>query len=55
MAFIDDQITVIRHQIGYLAPTHKALNQRDIYDARRLAAATANDADILRIDIEECL
>ena len=55
MALVNDQMTVVRYQIGYLASAHEALDQRDINDARRLAAAAADDADVLRIDIEECL
>jgi hypothetical protein len=54
VALVDDQMTVVRRQIGYFASAHEALDQRDINDASRLAASTANDADVLRIDIEEC-
>jgi len=47
-------MTVVRYQVRYFASTHEALDQRNINDASRLAASAANDADILRIDIEEC-
>ena len=54
VALIDDQMTVVRYQVGYFASPHEALDQRDINDASRLAASAANDADVLRIDIEKC-
>ena len=54
VALVNDKMTVVRHQVGYFASTHEALDQRDINDARRLAASAADDADVLRIDIEEC-
>jgi len=54
VALVDDQMTVVRYQVRYFASTHEALDQRNINDASRLAASAANDADILRIDIEEC-
>ncbi len=53
-ALVDDQMTVVRYQVGYFASAHEALDQRDINDAGRLAASAANDADVLWIDIEEC-
>ena len=53
-ALVDDQMTVVRYHVGYFASAHEALDQRDINDASRLAASTANDADVLRIDIEKC-
>ena len=55
VALVDDQMTVVRYNVGYFASAHKALNQRDVNDASRLAASAANDADVPRIDIEECL
>ena len=54
MALVDDQMTVVRHQVRYFAATHEALDQRDINDAGRLPASAADDADVLRIDIEKC-
>ena len=54
MALIDNQMTVVRDYVGYFAAAHEALDQRDINDAGRLAASAAGDADVLRIDIEEC-
>ena len=54
MALIDNQMAVVRYHVGYFASTHEALDQRDIDDASRLAASAADDADVLRIDIEEC-
>ena len=53
VALVDDQVTVVRYQVGYFASAHEALDQRDINDAGRLAAPAANDTDVLRIDIEE--
>jgi hypothetical protein len=53
MAFIYDQMIVVRNEVRDLATTHEALNQRDIHDTGRLAPATADDPDILRIDVEE--
>jgi len=55
VALVDDQMTVVRDNVGYFASAHKALNQRDVNDASRLAASAANDADVPRINIEECL
>ncbi len=54
VALVNDQVAVIGNQIGHLTSTHKALDQRDIYDARRLASAASDDSDFLRIDVEEC-
>jgi hypothetical protein len=54
MALVNDEMTVVRHQIRYFAATHEALDQREIYDSSRLAAPAANGSNILRIDIEEC-
>src|SRR5437762_1862193 len=54
MALIDDQMAVVRYQVGYFASAHEALDQRDVNDAGRLAASAANGADVLRIDLEEC-
>ena len=54
VAFVNDKMTIVRQQVGYFAVPHEALDQRNINDASRLAASAANDADILRIDIEEC-
>src|SRR5665213_1736175 len=54
MAFVDDKMTVVRYEVGYFASAHETLDQRDINNASRLAASAANDADVLRIDIEEC-
>src|SRR5579863_4814907 len=55
VAFVNDKMTIVRHQVGYFAVPHEALDQRDINDTARLAASASNDADILRIDIEKCL
>ena len=55
VAFVNDKMTIVRHQVGYFALPHEALDQRDINDTGRLAAPAADDADILRIDIEKCL
>jgi hypothetical protein len=54
MALIDDQMAVVRHHVGYFTSAHETLDQRDINDASRLAASGADNADVLRIDIEEC-
>ena len=51
----DDQRLDTLFPVSYThLSTHEALDQRNINDASRLAASAANDADILRIDIEEC-
>src|SRR5579863_4077669 len=55
VAFVNDKMTIVRHQVGYFAMPHEALDQRDINDTGRLAASAANDADISRINIEKCL
>jgi hypothetical protein len=54
VALIDNQMTVVRHHVGYLTSAHEALDQRDINDASRLTASGADNTDVLRIDIEEC-
>ena len=54
VAFVNDKMTIVRQQVGYFAVPHEALDQRDINDTRRLAAPAADDAYILRIDIEKC-
>ena len=54
VALVDDQMTVVRHQVGYFASAHEALDQRYINDASRLAASADDDTDVLRIDIEKC-
>jgi len=54
MAFIDNQMAVIRYQVGDFASAHEALDQRDINDASRLATSAADNADVFRIDLEEC-
>ena len=53
VALVDNQMTVVRYHVGYVAAAHEALDQRDINDATRLATSAADDADVLRIDIEE--
>ncbi|ESW78996.1 hypothetical protein X772_28260 [Mesorhizobium sp. LSJC280B00] len=47
VALIDDQMTVVRYQVGYFAWAQEALDQRDVNDASRLAASAANNADVL--------
>src|SRR6266851_264225 len=54
MTLVDDQMAIVRHQVGYFALTHEALDQRDIYNAGRLPPSASDDADFLRIDIEKC-
>ena len=53
MTLVDDKMTVVRHQVQYIAVPHEALDQRDINDAGRLPASATDDADVLRIDIEK--
>ena len=55
MAFVDDEMAVVRDEVRDLAVTHEALDQRDIDDAGRFAAPATDDSDVLRIDVEECL
>ena len=55
VAFVNDKMTIVRHQVRYLALPHEALDQRDIDDTGRIAASAPDDADILRIDIEKRL
>ena len=55
VAFVNDKMTIVRHQVGYFALPHEALDQRDINDTGRLTASATDDADILRIDIKKCL
>ena len=55
MALVKHQMTVIGHQIGHLTSAHETLDQRDIDDACWFAPAAADDPDMLRIDIKECL
>jgi hypothetical protein len=52
VAFVNDKVTVVRHQVRYFATTHEALDQRDIDDAGRLAAPASDDSNGLRVDIE---
>lgn len=54
MALIDNQMTLVRYHVGYFTSAHEALDQCDINDTSRLAASAADNADILRIDIEKC-
>jgi len=54
MALIDNQMAVVRHHIGYFTSAHEALDQRDINDASRLTTSAADNADVFRIDVEEC-
>ena len=53
MAFVHDQMTIIRHEVRYLATTHETLDQRDIDYARRLAPTASDDSDVLWIDIKK--
>lgn len=55
VAFVNDKMTIVRHQVGYFPVSHEALDQRDINDTGRLAASAADDAYIFRIYIEKCL
>ena len=55
VAFVNDKMTIVRHQVGYFPVPHAALDQRDINDTGRLAASAADDAYIFRIYIEKCL
>ena len=53
MAFVDDKVAVIAHEVGGLPAAHQTLNQRDINDTGRLTPPTADDANVLRIDVQE--
>lgn len=53
MTFINDQMAVSSDDIVDLAFSDQALDQRHIDDARRLALAAANPADVFRIDFEK--
>ena len=55
MAFIDDEMAIIGDEVRGLAAAHETLNQRDVNDAGRLAPPAADDANALRIDLEERL
>ena len=54
MAFIHNELAVIRHKIGYIPLPHQALDGGDIDHARRPFPAAKDDPDTVRVDVEEC-
>ena len=53
MAFVDNQMAIICNDVGDLAITYQALDQSHVNDAGRLSFPTANDADLLRVDVQK--
>src|SRR5258707_15734819 len=54
MAFINNEMPIVGHKIGYFAFSHQALNRGYIdYTCWPFLSAT-DDPDTVRIDIEEC-
>ena len=53
MAFIDNQMTVIGYDIRDFTISDKALDQRHIDDPGRLPSPAADNADLLRVDVQE--
>ncbi len=53
MTFIDDQISVIRNDVVYLAFADQTLHQRHIDHTGRLAFSVPDGPDLLRVDFEE--
>ena len=53
MAFVDNEMAVVGDEVVRLSAAHQALNQRDIDYSRRFPPPAADDANVLRIDVQE--
>ena len=53
MAFVNDQVTVVRDEVRYLSMTYEALDQRYVDNARRLTTPASDDPNIFWIDIKK--
>ena len=53
MAFVHHEMSIIGHEIGYLAFPHQALDGRNIDDTSRPFPSAADDPNTSRIDIEK--
>ena len=53
MTLIDDELSVVRYDVGHLALPDQALNERDVDLTGRLPLTTSDDANALRIDVEK--
>jgi hypothetical protein len=54
VAFIDDEVPIVGHEVGYLALPHQALDGGNIDKASWPPLAASDDSNPIRIDLKEC-
>jgi hypothetical protein len=53
VAFIDNEMSIVRHEIRDFPFPYYALDQRNVDDPCRLTSSATSDSNLLRIDVQE--